>query len=108
MAFKQKVNAEYLISKTRSGDSVRGVGGGVCITSLVFLSFGLRETKTKMEISIFLVMLCFLYFYSFLLPVWTTVIKDLLNCIGEGAGNSLIKTVQALSFCHVILGRKSS
>ena len=48
MAFKQKVNVEYLISKTRSGGSVRRVGGGVCITSLVFLSFGLRETKTKM------------------------------------------------------------
>ena len=30
MAFKQIVNAEYLISKTRSGDLVTGVGGGVC------------------------------------------------------------------------------
>ena len=44
----------------------------VSVYRVVFLSFGLRETKTKKEISIFLVMLCVVYFYSFSLPVWTT------------------------------------
>ena len=29
-----------------------------------------------------------------------------LNIAGEGAENSLIKTLQAFSFCHVILSRK--
>ena len=34
------------------------------------------------------------------------VFRLYVNIAGEGAGNSLIKTLKALSFCHVILGRK--
>ena len=77
MAFKQIVNAEYLISKTRSGDLVTGVGGGVCYHQASVSQLWPKGDENKNVISIFLVMLCFLYFYSFLLPVWTTDIKDL-------------------------------
>ena len=35
-------------------------------------------------------------------------LKRFVLIAGEGAGNSLIKTVRALSFCHVILAGKSS
>ena len=46
VALKQEVNTEYYVKKDRVFQW--GGGGGLCILRLVFLSFDLRETKTKM------------------------------------------------------------
>ena len=66
----------------------------------MFLSFDLRETKTKMKIPIF-----YLRFVSFIFihSLDNQKLFRFMSIAGESAGNSLIKTLQAL-FCHVILG----
>ena len=45
----------------------------------------------------------------FLFPLISSIdnrkfFRMFVNIAGEGAGNSLIKNLQALSFCHIVLG----
>ena len=78
---------------------------GDLYTGFFFLVLALGRRKKSERLFFSYVLFCLLLFFLSS-SLDNRKLFRFMSIAGKGAGNSLIKTLQALSFCHVILGCK--